>query len=67
MKRVSGSVRFDPYYKLQTWSSRSSVWIDVQKTYETHEAARQAAAEVSDRWRIMVVWPGGRRPVEEGR
>lgn len=69
MKRRSDSVRFTPYFKIQWWSDRSMAWVDVQDSHATvRDACRTATSSGNpgDRYRIMMVRPGGRRPVLEG-
>lgn len=68
--RTHGSVRYDPYYKVQWWEERSLAWRDVQRAYTTEEEARATipavmAAEGSPRCRLMLITPAGRRPVPE--
>lgn len=65
-RRRPGSVRFDPYFKVQRWLPESLAWRDVQRAYASEEEAAAVAAEEPGRWRIMRVFPGGRRPVREG-
>lgn len=59
MKRRAGSVRFDPYWKLQWYDDHAFCWRDIQRAYATRDAAR-AAATAGRRWRLMRVWPAGR-------
>jgi hypothetical protein len=57
-------VRFDEYFKIQWYDGVSLCWRDIQKSYETTELAR--AAMTGDKtWRIMVVTPRGRYPLQE--
>ena len=64
-RRQAGSVRFDPYYKVQYWVPRSQAWRDVQRSFaaeadaEVWAATRYRAGE----WRLMYVTEAGRRPV----
>ena len=64
MKRRPDSVRFDPYYKVQAWDDRLLAWIDVQMAFPTADDA-MASVTASGRFRLMVVFPGGRRPDRE--
>lgn len=64
MKRRPGSVRFDPYFKVQRWEPRSAVWIDVQRAYPTEDDARRAAGLLAGRTRIMEIDENGRRPLD---
>lgn len=61
-KRVRGSVRFDPYFKVQYWLDRELAWQDVQERHATPAAAR-AAYLPGRRCRTMVITPAGRRPL----
>lgn len=66
MKRRAGSVRFDPYYKVQWWEARSLAWRDYQRSYTTRDAAEDAAPEVvpaGANWRIMLITEEGRYPL----
>lgn len=65
MRRTRGSVRFDPYYKIQRWEARSLAWLDIQKAHSTIEEAISAAGDgLRDvDWRIMLVNEEGRRPL----
>lgn len=64
MRRRAGSVRFDPYYKLQRWDGRSAAWRDVQKAHVTAEQAKDTATEPG-RYRVMEVTEEGRGPTGE--
>jgi hypothetical protein len=44
MKRTRGSVRFDPYYKVQWRDEVSLTWRDVQRAYPTEAEASEASA-----------------------
>jgi hypothetical protein len=61
-KRRPDSVRFDPYYKVQTWNETDLCWRDVQKQFPTAGAA-EAAFPRGVRCRIMAVDEKGRRPL----
>jgi len=61
-RRRPGSVRFDPYWKVQVWEDRSLTWKDVQKAHPSPEQA-WAAAPAGQTVRLMHVYPGGRAPV----
>lgn len=63
MNRRAGSVRFDPYYKVQWWDVRSSAWRDVQKRFVDKPAARRHASTITGRTRLMEVTMDGRAPV----
>lgn len=43
-KRTAGSVRFDPYWKVQWWDRTSLAWRDIQRSHQTRAAAQEAAA-----------------------
>lgn len=60
--RKHGSVRFDPYYKVQWFDPRSITWRDVQKAYPTPEAA-QAAFLTEKKCRVMHITMKGRSPL----
>jgi len=62
--RTRGSARFSAYYKVQEYDPRSAVWVDVQKSYPTLEAAR-AAYRPGVRCRVMEISMSGRRPVRD--
>lgn len=68
-RRSSGSVRFDPYVKLQWWDERSLAWRDVQRSWlypaeqELAEEAAEALVPEGARWRLMLVTEEGRRPL----
>lgn len=67
--RRSGSVRFDPYYKIQWYDPVSVSWRDVQRRFATPEAAHRYAPalcpSVAPRYRLMVVDMAGRAPSPE--
>jgi len=62
--RTRGSARFAPYYKVQEFDPRSAVWVDVQKSYATPEAAR-AAYRPGVQCRVMEISMSGRRTVPD--
>jgi len=53
-QRVRGSVRFDPYYKLQWWDERTLSWRPTKGRYPSPKAAR-AAMTGEHTWRIVRV------------
>jgi hypothetical protein len=55
--RTKGSVRFDPYYKLETWNPRALAWSPVQRRFETETAAVSAAQR--GQFRVMIVTESG--------
>lgn len=59
-RRVTGSVRFDPYFKVQWWDERSLAWLDIQRAHDTLDAATAAAMAHGGTTRIMRVTPDGR-------
>lgn len=61
-RRRRGSVRFAPYWKLQTWRADVLAWEDVQRQYDTEDEAR-AAYIPGKRCRLMLVTERGRAPV----
>lgn len=65
--RTAGSVRFDPYYKIQTYDPRSLTWRDVQRSYpsaaDAVAAFRRDHTDPSIRVRVMEVTEAGRAPV----
>lgn len=61
--RTRGSVRFDPYYKVQWWDATSLAWRDIQLAHPTEAQARAAAPE--GRTRVMEIAPGRRTPLAE--
>lgn len=65
-RRTAGSVRFDPYWKVQVWQPTSLAWRDIQRAHATPAAAWAAADRDApgQRVRLMHVYPGGRAPVE---
>ena len=58
--RRGGSARFATYYKIQTWEERSLTWKDIQRSFDTEEAAWEQAPEGA---RLMEVSMAGRRPI----
>jgi hypothetical protein len=60
--RKRGSVRFDPYFKIQRWSVQALAWIDIQQAYSSEEKARAAASGMAGMLRLMRVEEGGRAP-----
>ena len=61
-RRQRGSVRFDPYYKVQVWDARALTWRDVQQRHDTPQAARLAYLP-GQTCRTMEITPQGRRPL----
>lgn len=59
--RTRGSVRFDPYFKVQR--HERGAWIDVQRAYPSEEEAR-AAMPAGQRCRIMRISMKGREPCD---
>lgn len=53
----SGTVRFDPYWKLSVWVPRSVSWQEAKGSYAT-EAAAVAAARRGVEHRLVRVAPG---------
>lgn len=70
-RRVTGSVRFDPYWKVQFYLDRDRAWQDVQARYDTPDAARLAiraliaTGDMHTRWRLMRIDEKGRAPEPE--
>lgn len=64
--RVHGSVRFEPYYKVQWFddSRGMHVWVDVQRQHATEAAARSAFV-LGQRCRVMVITEAGRALLPE--
>lgn len=75
MARKTGSVRFDPYFKVQFYNARQLAWQDVQRAFDTPEAAEAAvlAGEIvpppqcNDAHRLMHITERGRAPYEVAR
>lgn len=63
-RRRAGSVRFEPYFKVQWYDERSVAWRDVQVAHGSEEEARQAF-EPGRRCRVMRISPEGRTPLPE--
>lgn len=62
MKRQRGSVRFDPYYKVQWFDAQAMAWRDIQQSHQTIESA--TAAFLPGRvCRVMRITPHGRTPL----
>lgn len=61
-RRTHGSVRFDPYHKIQWYDVRSMTWRDVQKHYDTADEAI-AAFPADKRCRVMFITEHGRYPL----
>lgn len=64
MKRRRGSVRFDPYYKVQWFDQRALAWHDVQFAHASPEEARASFIK-GKQCRVMEVTQLGRRPLQE--
>lgn len=64
MLRTPASVRFDPYYKVQTWERRVMAWQDIQRMFTDEDEAR-AAFPAGKRCRLMLVTMNGRSPLPE--
>ena len=64
MARQRGTVRFDPYFKVQTWEPRSYTWQDVQRQHPTVDEAK-AAYPRGRRCRVMRITMEGRSPLPE--
>lgn len=64
--RKQGSVRFEPYYKVQYFDDRPTmrVWVDVQRAHPTPEAARAAYLKTK-RCRVMRIDERGRAPLDD--
>jgi len=65
--RRPGSVRFDPYWKIQYWDDLSIAWRDVQMSFVSPSTAIAAApgeVPVKARFRLMEVRPDGRTPYD---
>ena len=64
--RKQGSVRFEPYYKVQWYNDAPGmhVWVDVQRQHPT-EAAARAAFVKGQRCRVMRIDERGRAPLAE--
>lgn len=63
-RRQHGSVRFDPYHKVQWYDARSMAWRDVQEHYTTEADARAAFVD-GKRCRVMLITEHGRSPLPE--
>lgn len=66
--RQAGSVRFDPYWKVQWYDERSLTWRDVQKAHQTITDAWDAADDFTEgadgaTTRLMEITMGGRHPI----
>lgn len=65
-RRRAGSVRFDPYAKVQWYDETSMAWRDVQQSFPTPEQAEAEAEALipadATTWRLMHVYEGGRTP-----
>lgn len=72
MRRRTGSVRFEPYFKVQFYNARQLAWQDVQRAFATPEEAREAIAsgaiapppQCNEAHRLMEITERGRRPYE---
>lgn len=58
-RRVRGSVRFDPYYRVQRWDPISVCWRDLPGTYEDSARAVNVAL-VGGQTRIVEISMAGR-------
>ena len=60
--RTRGSVRFDPYYKVQWFDERAMAWRDIQRAHPTEQDAI-GAFECGKRCRVMQITMQGRHPL----
>lgn len=63
--RRSGSVRFDPYYKLDVFDRRRMAWHPLRRKYPTEREARSAALLWRRRWRLLRVTEDGYAIIHE--
>jgi hypothetical protein len=66
-QRRAGSVRFDPYWKVQWWDKTSLTWRDIQRSHQTREDGIDAAvayhiANGKPGVRLMRITENGRAP-----
>ena len=69
--RRAGSVRFEPYYKVQFYNARQLAWQDVQRTFATPAEALAAVKsgavvpppQCNDAHRLMYITEKGRVPL----
>jgi hypothetical protein len=71
--RKAGSVRFDPYYKVQWWDERSLTWRDHQQAFPTPQVAEAFTDILADAilegagtpptFRVMEITMEGRHPL----
>lgn len=67
-RRQRGSVRFDPYCKVQWWDSTSLAWRDIQLAMpeaDALEIAEELIPAEAPKWRLMHISEEGRRPGAE--
>lgn len=63
-RRAAGSVRFDPYFKVQKWRMDvGGAWVDIQARFDTAEEAKRSVDDPG-RYRLMFVDMTGRRPAD---
>ncbi len=60
--RTRGSVRFEPYYKVQWFDPVTMAWRDVQRAYTTADEAQDNAIP-GKQCRVMVITMQGRAPL----
>lgn len=70
-RRRAGSVRFDPYWKIQWWDATSLAWRDLQEAIHDEEiaivSARAEATHRQTSTRLMRITETGREPTREVR
>jgi hypothetical protein len=62
--RQRGSVRFDPYYKVQVWDTINLAWRDIQRAYPSVPEAL-AARPRGRTCRLMEITMQGRHPLPQ--
>lgn len=68
-RRTAGSVRFDPYWKVQWWDDTSLAWRDIQEAIHDEDiaivSARAEARHRETKTRLMRITETGRAPTHE--
>jgi hypothetical protein len=62
-QRTRGSVRFDPYYKLQWFDDTVMAWRDIQRQYASPAEAAGDIGRGARVWRLMEITMHGRHPM----
>lgn len=53
-----------PYYKVQYWDSRVQAWHDIQRRFETKQAATRYSEGLKRKTRLMIIYRDRREVVK---